>query len=627
MITPANWSPSPGIDLEPNAEIGVRSLRNYLVVAGPGAGKTELLAQRAGFLLETNLCIEPRRILAISFKKDAADNLRARVESRIGSELAVRFDSHTFDSYGKSLLDRFREGITPAIRPPADYEIVTDFRAFADSQVSSMIKQATAADNSIARLKNLDAKWFLANGLCLNSLDAFSREQDEMGRLAKSVWLLLLQAQPCHLTFDMVKRLAERIIQKNDLLARALRITYDHVFLDEFQDTTAVQYDLLRASFPNGTATMTAVGDNKQRIMLWANAMPDAFDRFMADYQATHLQLLQNRRSDKRLVEIQRALISAIDPDCEPSEPAPDQLAGDGVCLILEFDDENTEANAMLIEVRRLIDNGIAPNDICFIVRQTAEKYVHKVIEVLNANGVKCRMEEPYQNLLRDELVGSILDLLHLALGLQTAKRWQPAIDFVCLLDGLDPDQGNSAYTAEEKLTNFVAQLKQVLALPVKGIEEIAMVLKMVISFLGKDKIRAHFPRYRQVRALQLTLRDFARLLLDCWKQEGSWKGALECFYGRDSVPAMTIHKSKGLEYHTVFFIGLEDSAWWNFAKQAEEETCAFFVAFSRAKKQIYFTFCRSRSYGGNHARTVQKRTGVGSLYRLLTDAGVEIQA
>ena len=58
----------------------------------------------------------------------------------------------------------------------------------------------------------------------------------------------------------------------------------------------------------------------------------------------------------------------------------------------------------------------------------------------------------------------------------------------------------------------------------------------------------------------------------------------------------MTIHKSKGLEYSAVYFIGLEDSAFWNFKNQPEEDRCAFFVALSRAKESVAFTFCKKRS-------------------------------
>src|SRR5689334_14319905 len=98
------WLPVDGLDLEPNAKTVVMlPIGNTLVVAGPGAGKTELLAQKACFLLQTNLCRFPHRILAISFKRDAAFNLKERVILRAGSELAGRFDSLTYDAFAKQL--------------------------------------------------------------------------------------------------------------------------------------------------------------------------------------------------------------------------------------------------------------------------------------------------------------------------------------------------------------------------------------------------------------------------------------------------------------------------------------------------------------------------------------------
>ena len=97
------WIPADGFVLEPNALDTVKSEQNTLVIAGPGAGKTELLAQRACFLLETNQCPYPKKILAISFKRDAAYNLKERVLKRCGSDLAVRFESMTFDAFAKKI--------------------------------------------------------------------------------------------------------------------------------------------------------------------------------------------------------------------------------------------------------------------------------------------------------------------------------------------------------------------------------------------------------------------------------------------------------------------------------------------------------------------------------------------
>lgn len=79
LVRPQDWRPRGIDDLEPDGWRALRQDGSTCIVAGPGAGKTEFLAQRAAYLLETGLCPAPCRVLAISFKGDAADNLAARV--------------------------------------------------------------------------------------------------------------------------------------------------------------------------------------------------------------------------------------------------------------------------------------------------------------------------------------------------------------------------------------------------------------------------------------------------------------------------------------------------------------------------------------------------------------------
>ena len=107
LIAPDAWRPRGIADLEPNAWHVLHRQGNTCVVAGPGAGKTEFLAQRAAYLLETGACSPPHRVLAISFKTDAAENLAARVRERCERGQADRFISLTFDAFTKSLVDRF----------------------------------------------------------------------------------------------------------------------------------------------------------------------------------------------------------------------------------------------------------------------------------------------------------------------------------------------------------------------------------------------------------------------------------------------------------------------------------------------------------------------------------------
>ena len=88
----------------------------------------------------------------------------------------------------------------------------------------------------------------------------------------------------------------------------------------------------------------------------------------------------------------------------------------------------------------------------------------------------------------------------------------------------------------------------------------------------------------------------------------------------------MTIHKSKGLEYHTVVFVGFEDSAFWNFRNKPTEESCTFFVAFSRAKNRVVFTFCEHRAKPPEVPLERQHRATLGPPYVILEQAGVRIE-
>jgi superfamily I DNA/RNA helicase len=124
MIKIEEWQLADGLVLEPNALKAVKEQKNNVALtAGPGAGKTELLAQRADFLLRTGLCPYPQRILAISFKVDASRNLKDRVRRRCGPRLASRFDSNTFHAFSKRLIDRFRPDLPDEDALDPDYAI------------------------------------------------------------------------------------------------------------------------------------------------------------------------------------------------------------------------------------------------------------------------------------------------------------------------------------------------------------------------------------------------------------------------------------------------------------------------------------------------------------------------
>ena len=127
LVSSDAWRPTGIKELEPNAWRALRGEGSVCVVAGPGAGKTEFLAQRAAYLLETGFCPSPRRILAISFKRDAARNPADRVRRRCSPEPAGRLASQTFNAFAKDLVDRFWKLIPAEWRPIYPYVISSYF--------------------------------------------------------------------------------------------------------------------------------------------------------------------------------------------------------------------------------------------------------------------------------------------------------------------------------------------------------------------------------------------------------------------------------------------------------------------------------------------------------------------
>jgi superfamily I DNA/RNA helicase len=148
---------------------------------------------------------------------------------------------------------------------------------------------------------------------------------------------------------------------------------------------------------------------------------------------------------------------------------------------------------------------------------------------------------------------------------------------------------------------------------PAKNDKEVRALLHLILKFLGPERIRLIYPEYRQGQWFEELLEQVVKYLTKSCKTTDNWEAALDDFAGRDTIPIMTIHKSKGLEYHTIVFVGLDDAAWWSFRTQPEESRSAFFVAFSRAKQRILFTYCEQR--GG--------RKEIASLYEVLQSAGV----
>ena len=618
-----DWQPVGIDDLEPAAWRAVGSTTNTVVVAGPGAGKTELLAQRACYLLQTHLCPYPRRILAISFKRDAARNLRLRVAERCGEELSRRFESYTFDAFAKGLLDRFRAGLPAIWRPTADYEI--DYSI--ERQMRSLLDSLAAAESGLtdSDLRGIGDKQLYNEVFIGQPLPGTMASQSTIeDAAAEAMWRRLLRSGPTSvLNFHMIGRLAEMLLRTNPRILSALQSAYAFAFLDEFQDTTSIQYSLTRAMFLGSDTVITAVGDNKQRIMMWAGALDGIFQSCREDFGAKVERLARNYRSAPELVRIGSFLSQALDKDASPQVAMDDGTGGKGECRVLLFPDHEEEAKWICSTITHAVHNdGVVPRDIGILTRMRPDNYTFALRDALAVSGIEARIESELQDLLAEPISTHLLNLFKISSEDRSPDAWSSTVDLMVEISGAESNE--EGVRILKQLDEFSREFKRQLESSGTDIESLKELATAGLRFIGRDAFCLLYPQYRQGTNCERVLDGFAAHMANCRERMPDWPSAIVAFEGLNAVPIMTMHKSKGLEYHTVIFVGLEDSALWNFAKNAREEGCGFFVAFSRAMKRVIFTFCQRRPRQRGRMPESQSRTNIGVLYELLQKAGVE---
>lgn len=620
-VAPEMWGPRGIPNLEPNAWEALRRAGSTSVVAGPGAGKSEFLAQRAAYLLETGLCKAPQQILAISFKTDAAANLAARVRKRCPPELAGRFTSLTFDSFTKSLVDRFHAAIPQHLRPTRPYDIGFPVRRVVEEELNRIRGMAQPAWR--ARIVELSPDRFEAQHVGGHRLAVNAPQQlTTAEQFAIYQWLhqQLFGTRVSKLTFVTLNRLAELILRANPSIARALRMTYPYVFVDEFQDTSFAQYDFLLSAFGQGQTAVTAVGDHKQRIMGWAGARQDAFEQFETDFGAQRLNLLFNFRSSPELVRVQHFVAQALDPQTpQIQSQVASQLDRDVVQVW------NSPSTA--VEGQRLAQWIVAdmaarqnqPDDYVLLVRQRPDQFEEELQPIFLAAGLSIRNESRVigktnvQDLMVDEAACVALATLRLAIGQRGAAAWLTLSSAVYAIRGADDDNQLLRDRADRDIEDFLDRLGQGIRGEAPSAELAVEITRQIFGFLNVAAIKSTFATYMRNDLLEIMIDAFSLHLQKSASESANWPDCIDRFVGTYDIPLMTVHKSKGLEYDTVFFVGLDDRSWWSHTPRNPEGIATFFVALSRAKQRAIFLFCEHRG----------ARQRVSDLYEILTDAGV----
>jgi ATP-dependent DNA helicase Rep len=315
-----------------------------LVLAGAGSGKTRVIVHKIARLLQTG--VEPKQIAAITFTNKAAAEMRERAKALVGSRAARDLAISTFHSLGVRMLRS--DGTHVGLKQ--------NFSILDSDDVLGVLRDAGGcSDNALARRWQWTISLWKNQGLNADGADAAAASDDE--RVAARVMRRFEERLAAYqaVDFDDLIQLPLKMLQQHAAPRAKWQAMFHHVLVDEYQDTNAVQYELLKA-LVGERGMFTAVGDDDQSIYGWRGATIDNLKRLPQDYpQLQVIALEQNYRSTGHILRAANAVI-ANNPKLFEKKLWSEFGDGEPVKL-LQCDGEEHEAERAVARIQLLRGN------------------------------------------------------------------------------------------------------------------------------------------------------------------------------------------------------------------------------------------------------------------------------
>ena len=604
-----------------------------LIIAGPGSGKTRVITHRAAYLMLVRN-VNPRSILAVTFTNKAAKEMQERIVS-LNTEGAAAPTACTFHTYCARML---REHGT-------QIGLAKNYSIFDQQDQKVLIGEAIAQEGYDPKRyssQNMAAAIAKAkNGLktpadTLRDTDSYT---DEVVARVYRRYEELLQRNNAT-DFDGLIYNATRLLEGSSHILDAYLDRYEHIMVDEFQDTNKAQYrltTLLASRYRN----ICVVGDPNQSIYSWRNAGPENINNFQQDYpDARTVRLDQNYRSTPNIIEAAKTLIG------EASEPRDSGLhtqnqPGSPVTKTRANSPQH-EAQLIVHEIGRLEkEEGISPGDCAVLYRVKSQS--KPIEEACTKNSLPYRMISGTSFYQRKEIKDAVAylrvlhnsrDEMNLARIFNTPPRGIAERSIKKITDlaqrmetslieamAAIAEANEQGYLCPARLkpapaaatAQFQGTLKRLTALARTAAP--SQVVRALIADTGLKtsenednlemlaEIAELFDGAPPQEGLSALLEQAA--LMSQADLVSPQKGALNL---------MTLHQAKGLEFKAVFMPGMEEGLLPHYMamqdqREMEEERRLCFVGVTRAMSKLYLSWAaQRRTHDGSLRRTRPSR-------------------
>jgi DNA helicase-2/ATP-dependent DNA helicase PcrA len=588
-----------------------------LIVAGAGTGKTRTLVYRVARLVETGA--RPESVLLLTFTRRAATSMLARA-ALLADERCQRVSGGTFHSMAHSVLRKYPEAAN----------VLRTFTVLDSSDTEDLIDllrrqmHLTGKDRRFPRKRTICAIFSMTVNKLLTLEEVlnqyypqFAGEAGDLAQLFKS--FETYKRSRHMLTYDdLLVRLRETLEENQDL-CRRLSDQYRYVMVDEYQDTNRLQAQIVRllaATHDN----VAVVGDECQSIYSFRGASFKNMLEFPALFpQARLIKLEENFRSTQPVLDVANAIIS------EASEGYDKRLfsrSSEGEApLLVSARDENEQSRFVAQRIEELREEGVPLSEIAVLFRAGSHSFDLEI--ELGKHGIPFRKFGGIR-FAESAHVKDALAFLRVSLNPSDTLSWFRALKLIDYIGDATVEQiieylgverrDYRATRAKESLfkrlkqfparASYESQLIKLAHVLCTNVEQksphaqLANVLRLYRPIL-KNRYDDYPRRQRDLEHLQQIAKRYksaAELLADVALDPSDAAQAEKVARGGGYVTLSTVHSAKGLEWDALFVIWMTDG-WFPSSRAGEEfedleeERRLLYVAATRAKRHLYFTY------------------------------------
>lgn len=606
-----------------------------LVIAGAGSGKTRVLTYKIAYLLSQGM--KPWSIMALTFTNKAAREMKERIGKLVGNDLAQHLYMGTFHSIFSRILRAEAEHIG----------FNNNFTIYDESDSRSLIKaivKEMGLDDKKYKPAAVHAKISMAKNNLMSAAayesDAAIFEQNKRAQMPEVGKIFVAYVQRCKqanaMDFDDLLTLTYQLFREHEDIRHKYAARFDYVLVDEYQDTNHVQMSIVM-QLCQEKQRVCAVGDDSQSIYSFRGANIDNILNYQRQFQGTRLfKLEQNYRSTQTIVEAANSLIKH-NRNQIPKDVFSENAKGEKIQYKPAYSDKE-EAAIVAKDVKRIRrEDGCQYSDFAILYRTNAqsrsfeEEFRKQGIPYRIYGGLSFYQRKEIKDIIAyfrlvanpddEEAIKRIINYPARGIGATTVLKiadcaHQNQVSFWEVIGaperyGLAVNKGtmNKLETFRLLISSFIerAQTTDVYELGDAIIKESGISLDIMSGKQPDDRARQeNLEEFLSGMSAFVEERReegrFDELFLQDYLQDVALLTDADSDGDKDEprVSLMTVHAAKGLEFPTVFVVGLEENIFPSplsaaSLRELEEERRLLYVAITRAEKHCILTNAKNR--------------------------------